>query len=230
MNIKILTRLRKATLAAAFAGAVFLFAPGIPASVVHAEGCTHENYDWVTLIKPTCSKQGRDIKICQDCEAVLETEYTEKTEHKGKWERTKEPTCTLPGTRSYLCKNCGTEIESEEIPAKGHKFKRGGTTRATCACEGTKTSVCKMCGATKTESIPRTDKHKYGNWSIKSAVVNGKKIEITESRTCKVCKEDCKIIKGTTPAFSKIHDRRHYYYKLTKGSGRIMILCADCHE
>ena len=84
MNNEAMIRLKKLVLSASLAGAVFLFAPVMPASVVHAEACSHENSDWVTLIKPTCSRQGKDVKICQDCEAVLETEYTEKTEHKGK--------------------------------------------------------------------------------------------------------------------------------------------------
>ncbi len=269
MNSKVITRFKKLALSVFFSGAVFCLSPVMPASVVHAEACTHENYDWVTLVRPTCSKPGKEVKICQDCEEIIETEEIEKTEHKGNWEKTKDPTCILSGTKSYLCKVCGTEIEKKEIPAKGHKFKRTGTQKATCqspkiiekecsvcgfatteqsggavghsykwkvtrtatcAREGIKTGTCKMCGGTKTEIIPCSEKHKYGNWSIKNVAVNGKKIDVTEFRMCKVCRKDCKVLTGTTTAFSKNHNTRNYYYKFTKGSGRIVILCTVCHK
>lgn len=33
-----------------------LCAPVMPASTVRAEGCRHDEYEWVFLIKPTCSR------------------------------------------------------------------------------------------------------------------------------------------------------------------------------
>ena len=73
MNIKAVRRLKRMAVAIAVSGAVFLWTP-TPADTVHAENCTHENYEWVTLVKPTCSKMGKDVRVCQDCEEILETE------------------------------------------------------------------------------------------------------------------------------------------------------------
>ncbi|WP_026496525.1 hypothetical protein [Butyrivibrio sp. WCD3002] len=309
MNIKrVACVLKRVAVAACISGAIFFFAPVMPASTVHAESCGHEVYEWVELIKPTCSKEGKRVRICQDCEKVLETEAIDKTEHKGKWEKTQDATCSAEGVKSYICKNCSEVLETEDIPrkkhvflwtttkdptceeeglkqqickycdaegeskaipAKGHRmvkrkttaatcrspkliekecslcgittteregstidhrYKWATTTAATCADAGVKTGTCSMCGGTKSEAIAPTGKHKYGNWSIESAQINGKVLKLTQSRTCKVCGRQKQTVTGKTAPFSKKHDKKKYYYKLTQKTGRVVILCTDCRQ
>ncbi len=229
MNIKAVRRLKRMAVALVVSGAVFLWTP-TPAGTVHAENCTHENYEWVTLVKPTCSKMGKDVRVCQDCEEILETEYIEKKEHKGKWEKTKEPTCVATGLKSYVCKNCNTVIETEVIPKKNHRFVRTATIGATCQSPKIIEKECSSCGLITTEQSGDKLEHKYGNWSIKSIKVKGKCIKVVQTRTCTRCNESSQVVTGTSSAFVGKHAKNNYFYKHTKKSGRVIILCAQCHQ
>ncbi|WP_029322718.1 hypothetical protein [Butyrivibrio sp. AE3004] len=271
MNNKTMIKgLRRLMISTALSGALFLLLSLTTTTMVHAENCTHEEYAWVTLVNPTCSKPGKKAKICQRCEAVLETENIEKTEHQGKWEKTKEATCSETGVKSYVCKNCNTTIKTEAIPKKNHSFAWTTTKNATCREKGTKVQQCSYCGAigetksiqkqkhkykwekTKnatcsgagmskqkckecgyvnaTKAVAATGKHKYGKWSIRKIAVDGRAIKVTQMRTCKDCKTHQQIASGTTAAFSQKHDKSKYYYKYTQKSGRIVLLCSECHQ
>ncbi|WP_026660956.1 hypothetical protein [Butyrivibrio sp. AC2005] len=229
MNIEAVRKLKRLAVAVAISGTVLLWVP-MPGATAHAANCTHENYEWVTLVKPTCSKIGKDVKVCQDCEEILETEYIEKKEHKGKWERTKEPTCAATGLKSYVCKNCNAVIETEVIPKKNHKFVRTSTIGATCQSPKVIEKECSTCGLTITEQSGDKLEHKYGNWSIKSIKVKGKNVNVIQIRTCTRCNESSQLVTGTSAAFSGKHGKNNYFYKLTKRSGRITVLCAQCHQ
>lgn len=115
-------------------------------------------------------------------------------------------TCTAPGVMTYTC-SCGA-VKTEEIPAAGHSYGAaskvddashksvcsacnaeassahswdGGTetTKANCKQDGVKTYTCTAsCGATKTEVIPKTGTHTYGDWTTTAT---------THSRSCTVC-------------------------------------------
>ena len=261
--------IRSLVVAIAFSGTLFMCGPLMPAGTVHAESCLHENNEWVTLVKPTCSKYGKMVSICQDCEEILETEIIEKEEHKAKWEKTREATCTVVGIKSYVCKNCEAVIDTEEIPMKSHKFVRKSTTSATCqaprtiekacstcglatieqignrlehsfkwkvtkpatcAAEGIKLGTCKMCHVTKVEHIATTGKHKYGNWSIKLIRLKGKNIMIAQTRACKVCNKNGQVAECSSALFSGKHSHSKYYYKYTRKTGKIVILCPACHK
>lgn len=256
-------------IAFAFSGAVFMWAPVNTASTVHAETCVHEECEWVTIVKTTCSKPGKRVMICQDCEEILETEEIAKKEHKPRWEKTKDATCTADGVKSYVCRNCSEVIETEVIPAKGHKmvtiksiaatcyskkviekecktcgfktteqtgdalnhsYKWKVTKKATCLGTGIKTGKCSKCSAVLTESTPPTGRHKYSGWTVKSTSVNSKKIKITLQRLCNVCKRVDKTATGETSFCSGKHGNSKYFYKFTKKSGRIVILCPSCHK
>ena len=269
MNKRVFKMIRSMAVAIAFSGGMFLCGPMMTAKTVHAESCMHENYEWVTMVKPTCSKYGKMVSICQDCEEILETETIEKTEHKCKWEKTREATCTTAGIKSYVCKNCNEVIETEEIPMKSHKFVRISakaatcqspriaqkecsmcglvtteqtgdklehrykwkvTKTATCTAAGVKTGTCSMCGITKTESILPTGKHKYGNWALKLIKSKARIIKVTQARTCKVCKKNTQTADGTVTTFSGKHTHNKFFYKFTKSSGRVVILCPECHK
>ncbi|WP_026670880.1 hypothetical protein [Butyrivibrio sp. AE3006] len=231
MNIKKAARVfKRAAVAACLSCAIFFFAPVMPASTVHAESCEHEDYEWVDLIKPTCSKEGKRIRICQDCEKVLETENIEKKEHKCKWEKTKDATCSAEGIKSYVCKNCNAVVDTEEIARKNHSFLWTTTRESTCAEEGLKQQICKNCGAIGESKAIQAKKHKYGEWSIGSVSVKGRVLTLTQLRTCKVCGVHKQTVTGKTAPFSKKHDKKKYYYKYTPKTGRVVILCPECRQ
>lgn len=230
MNKKIVKMIRGMAVAFAFLGTVLLWGPVTPIAAASADNCTHEDYEWVTLVKPTCSKPGKKVMICQDCEEMLETELIEKTEHKCKWEKTQEATCAYPGVKSYICKNCGAVTETEEIPVKNHSFVWTTTRDATCAENGIKQQLCKNCDAIGETKYTDTKKHKYGSWTVKSIVLKGKTVTVSETRTCTSCKKNSQSVTGTTKPFNGKHGKKKYFYKCTKKSGKIVILCSECHQ
>ena len=102
--------------------------------------------------------------------------------------------CTFSGTSvSVACRhsyeNCtkvdGSNHQSTcalcgQKKTEAHAWNSGTVTKAaTCKETGTKRLTCTGCGATKDETIPVTNDHKYGNWSKVS--------ETKHSRTCGVC-------------------------------------------
>ena len=309
MNLKrIAGTLKLAAVSFALSGAVFLWSPVTAASTVYAKECNHEVFVWATLVKPTCSKAGKKVRICQDCETTLETQVIPRTAHVGKWQTSQMATCSKAGTRSYICKNCQAVLKTEATPKKSHSFRWEVTKKATCSEYGIKQQQCKNCSATgetqkialknhscvwkttkeatctkagisshkcrncgyvdetrevakkghrmvKTKTTPATCrspkiiektcsscgkvtkeesgsrlKHKYGKWAISSFAISGKTLQITQVRACTGCNSNRQEAKGSTAPFSGNHDVKKYYYKHTPGSGRIVILCAECHQ
>lgn len=231
MNIKkAASAIKRMAVVSFISGAIFFWSGVMPASTVHAESCNHEDYEWVELIKPTCSKEGKSVKVCQNCEKILETESIDKLEHKMVRRKTTAATCMSPKLIEKECKICGFTTIEREGSAIDHRYKWTTTRKATCAVEGIKTGTCSICGATKAEAIAPTGKHKYGNWSITAAQISGKTLKITQTRYCKVCNGQKQTVTGKTSPFSKKHDRKKYYYKLTQKTGKVVILCSECHQ
>ncbi len=231
MNIvNIVRRMSLSVMGLIFPVAVSLGAALIPASTVYAAGCSHEIFAWDEITEPTCSKTGTKVKVCQDCGAVLKTETTGKTKHKAKWETTRKATCTKNGLKAKICKVCGEVVETEYVPIKEHSYKWVVTKKATCADTGSRQQQCKNCGKTgQRESLTATGKHKYDKWSAKISV-SGRVLKVNEERKCRNCKRNTQSVLGSTASFAAQHGSESYYYKLTPGSGKIVILCADCHQ
>lgn len=76
------------------------------------------------------------------------------------------------------CSICGEE------KTDAHTWDDGKVEKEpTCKVTGTKTLTCTACKATKTETVPVSDNHQYGNWSSTGGA--------THIRNCSVCgKED----------------------------------------
>ena len=120
---------------------------------------------------------------------------------------TKPATHLSEGEKTYTCTVCG-ETKTEIIPKpdshsygawekhnetqhkhtcacgaveyEDHKWNAGEVTKApTCKDTGIKTYACTVCGETKTETLPITDTHTWGEWTKDTADVH--------KRTCSVC-------------------------------------------
>lgn len=81
------------------------------------------------------------------------------------------------GKHSKTCSVC------QDVQTANHTWNSGTVTKAaTCKEAGVKTYTCTGCNATKTEDIPKTNNHKYGNWTD---LGNGK-----HKHTCSVCQKE----------------------------------------
>lgn len=78
-------------------------------------GCLHENTEWKTSVKTSCTNTGKEELVCGECGAVIDDRTTEAKGHKfSSWTITKEATHTSEGEKIRTCKVCG-EKETEVI-------------------------------------------------------------------------------------------------------------------
>ena len=147
-----------------------------------------------TYTKPA---SGESQCICTVCETTKP--------HDLKLLSTDAPTCTTPGYLHYQCNDCGRKVKKTDKanPALGHDwFNESGkctrcdaehthefteeiTKEPTCKDTGEKTLTCKKCNWQKSETIPKTDNHNWGEWKETLAPTCTETGERT--RTCKVC-------------------------------------------
>lgn len=123
---------------------------------------------------------------------------------------TTEPTCKLPGEKTFTCTACAA-TKTEVVPATGahnyvnpvkvdatnhkltcgcgeeklvaHTMDKGTvTTEPTCKDTGVKTFKCTACEHTTTETLEKTDDHKYGEWT--------KVDDDNHKKVCSVCAKE----------------------------------------
>ncbi len=110
--------------------------------------CSHKFSEWTVLTEPTCSFQGKKVRICSLCdkkefERIDLLPHTEIVDKEAK-----APTCTLPGTSERIsCSVCGLIIKDMEIlDATGHDFDIKNAVTATLLTGGLEYRNCKVCG------------------------------------------------------------------------------------
>ncbi len=149
-------------------------------SLKFVERTQHEHIwtDWEILKQPTEDQPGERKHQCFYC-GVEDKEEFFLGEHEhiwGEWESQDDE------NHMHKCTLCSTE----ELEA--HKWNKGKvTTAATCADDGEKTFTCTVCGETKTEEIPATGKHTFGEWEVVEPATEEEEGE--EQRVCTVCGE-----------------------------------------
>ena len=108
------------------------------------------------------------------------------------------------------CSICG------EVKKEAHTWNNGTVTKApTCKDTGTMKLTCTACAAEKTETVPVTDDHKYGDWDTRGG--DG------HSHKCSVCGKE------------ETADHSWYLYEILEeatcqSNGRATIVCADCGD
>lgn len=125
---------------------------------ISAQECTEHTWgEWHEMYKPTCTKDGLQRRICNECYAE-ETKPIPAIGHHawGKWETSYEATCENTGLSIRTCTIC-YEVEEKEIPkTQKHSWERWRTTKkATALSKGTKTRSCSECYKTQKKSIPK---------------------------------------------------------------------------
>lgn len=115
----------------------------------------------------TCTAAGSVTYTCTACGATKTGSVEAKGHSYGPW-------ASVDGSsHSHSCTSCGA------TESAAHSFDSGAiTTEATCVSTGVKTYTCSGCGATKTDTLPISSTHAYGDWDGNESV---------HSRTCSLC-------------------------------------------
>lgn len=129
---------------------------------------------WKVAKEATCSKTGKLVNPCKNCDVVLEEVIATNDNHSFYNPVTVRPTCTEGGQKTKTCRYCGETVTIETYAAKGHTaaedFKV--VTKATCYSDGEQIKYCAVCKveipstAEGTEGyydtvIPATNAHKW---------------------------------------------------------------------
>ena len=155
-------------------------------------GESHEHsFGAGTTIKELTCTQDEEIDYkCSEC-GYIKKEITKATGHEwGEWKTSLAKTCTTNGKEERTCSKC-SEKEERTLKATGHESETVGTKAPTCKENGyTGDEVCKVCHETlnKGTTIPKTDSHEWGKWTIKKESTCTEKGE--QIRKCAVCGEE----------------------------------------
>jgi len=154
------------------------------------ESHEHSFGEGTTIKELTCTQDGEIDYKCSKC-GYIKKEITKATGHEwGEWKITLAQTCTTDGKEERICSKC-SEKEERTLKATGHKSETVGAKAPTCKEDGyTGNEVCKVCHETlnKGTTIPKTDSHEWGKWTIKRESTCTEKGE--QSRKCTVCGEE----------------------------------------
>ncbi len=157
---------------------VLVFALALPAAAdeggenTGGEGSgstTHTHaYDGGTVTTaPTCNSEGVKTFTCACGETRTEPVAIAPDAHSFSWTVTE-------GGHSAVCSRCGTKGTEGT-----HAWGNPAVTAATCQNQGVKEYTCSVCGHKKSEVIPVSTTHNFGNWT--------KVDDATHNRTCKDC-------------------------------------------
>ena len=150
----------------------------------------HQWGEWQTTLAQTCTTDGKEERTCAKCSEKEERTLKATGHEWGEWQTTLAQTCTTDGKEERICSKC-SEKEEKTLKATGHKSEIVGAKAPTCKEDGyTGNEVCKVCHETlnKGTTIPKTDSHEWGKWTIKRESTCTEKGE--QSRKCAVCGEE----------------------------------------
>lgn len=146
--------------------------------------CAHKHTQWVVLVKTTCTKDGKTVCVCKDCNKTLKVV---KTRHRGHNFDVyhKSPTCTRGGESGKQCWNCDKKVVTSYQSALGHKFE-SKTSNATCTNPKIVVNTCKRCHYSFASTKGKALGHKWSEWALDSAsLLKGHKPRL--KRTCSRC-------------------------------------------
>ena len=137
-----------------------------------------ENHHYIiTVIDPTCTKDGRVVYTCSYCEKSYFERIHATGEHTYETVVT-EPDCVNGGYTTYTCTVCGDCYDSDHTDPIEHNYKTV-TTDPTCAEDGQIVYTCTVCGDSYDEPIPATGEHVYDSDTDADCNLCGEKREVT---------------------------------------------------
>ncbi|MGN1093876.1 MAG: hypothetical protein ACI4SC_02735, partial [Candidatus Neoclostridium sp.] len=163
-------------------------------TTVKTEAIGHDWGEWTETLKPTCTSEGSETRVCANDSTHKETRALAELGHELIHHNAKAPTCTEIGWNEYdTCSRCDYTTYSE-LPATGHTPATAveeNRVEATCMVDGRYDSVvyCSVCK----EELSREEKtipalgHKETGWIV------DKEATCTEAgskhKECSVCHE-----------------------------------------
>lgn len=79
--------------------------------------CAHKHTQWVKLVNTTCTKDGKTVYVCNDCNKTLKVVKTRHYGHKFV-NYYVAPTCKKGGASGQYCKRCRKRTITKSYPAK----------------------------------------------------------------------------------------------------------------
>lgn len=119
----------------------------------------HQWGEFVEVVKPTCSTEGKREKKCSACNAV-EQETIPNLEHSFT-SSTVAATCQSFAVITYTCRNCGYIYQEYGNVYGEHRYTRTAYKAPSCTVGGTARYECSICGDSYEESLPSLGGHDY---------------------------------------------------------------------
>ncbi|MDD3572482.1 MAG: hypothetical protein PHP07_06015, partial [Eubacteriales bacterium] len=130
---------------------------------------------WKVETPPGCLSEGLQVRLCDVCDEILETEAIEPIGYHTipeRWEVTLMPTCAQPGLEIKDCTLCGERLQSQEIPATAlHTAEDTWRTEAAASCvsPGLEYLQCGVCGLRMdSREIAQTDHVPKDFWEVET--------------------------------------------------------------
>jgi hypothetical protein len=110
---------------------------------------------WVTEIVRTCTVNGRDVRICTNCDTLEYRTLRSEGHDWSDWRVTTPPTCTARGVETRTCRvaNCSGSGE-RAVAMIEHNWTDWRIVAATYTEDGSETRNCRGCDATEIKVLP----------------------------------------------------------------------------
>ena len=113
----------------------------------------------VTVVEPTCEKDGYTESVCARCGLSYRTNYVAAKGH-SYVDVVTAPTCESAGYTTHTCSVCGDSYVDAMLPATGHSYVDVVTT-PTCESAGYTTHTCSVCGSSYVDAMTEALGHDY---------------------------------------------------------------------
>ena len=113
----------------------------------------------VTVVEPTCEKDGYTESACARCGLSYRTNYVAAKGH-SYVDVVTAPTCESAGYTTHTCSVCGDSYVDAMLPATGHSYV-DVVTAPTCEKGGYTTHTCSVCGSSYVDTMIDALGHDY---------------------------------------------------------------------
>ena len=113
----------------------------------------------VTVVEPTCEKDGYTESVCARCGLSYRTNYVAAKGH-SYVDVVTAPTCESAGYTTHTCSVCGDSYVDAMLPATGHSYV-DVVTAPTCEKGGYTTHTCSVCGSSYVDAMTEALGHDY---------------------------------------------------------------------
>ena len=113
----------------------------------------------VTVVEPTCEKDGYTESVCARCGLSYRTNYVAAKGH-SYVDVVTAPTCESAGYTTHTCSVCGDSYVDAIVPATGHSYV-DVVTAPTCESAGYTTHTCSVCGSSYVDTMTEALGHDY---------------------------------------------------------------------